>query len=179
MGSPSAPCPIGNDPIISFFREIMGAASTSSWVPDSAAAGRFGDEWPQILKAWGFPRTAGRIHAFLLTEGLALNQDELMGALDISRGGASTQLHSLVECGLVERIRILGERQERYRAIRDPEMLFHALRQRHIQMTLRPLWELSDSLVPIASRKDLDWLENIHDLGHHLQTQLTKTIQNT
>ena len=71
-----------------------------------AAAGRFGDEWPQILKAWGFPRTAGRIHAFLLTEGLALNQDELMGALDISRGGASTQLHSLVKCGLVERIRI-------------------------------------------------------------------------
>ena len=78
-----------------------------------------------------------------------------------------------------ERIRILGERQERYRAIRDPEMLFHALRQRHIQMTLRPLRELSDSLVPIASRKDLDWLENIHDLGHHLQTQLIKTTQNT
>ena len=146
----------------------MGDSITDASWASTPAAGMFLVQWPQILKAWGFTKTAGRIHAYLLTEGEARNQDEIMGALDISRGGTSTQTAILLEAGLVERIRILGERSDRYRPIVDAAAIFHALRAQHIAQTLRPLQEMNDSLTAIANRRDLQWLEPVHDLGNEL-----------
>lgn len=143
--------------------------------PESPALLLFMDTWPTILKSWGLSKTAARIHAFLLSKGEAQSQDDIIDGLDISRGGTSTQLGILEEAGLVERLRILGHRNDRFRAIDDPNALFHALQVRHFQQTLRPLQEMSQSLGAIASQQDLQWLEPVQGLGKHLKTQLVIT----
>ena len=100
-----------------------------------------------------------------------MSQDDIMGALDISRGGASTQLSILEQAGLVDRLRILGQRHDQFRAINDPVALFGALQLRHFQQTLRPLMDMSHTLSALASRQDLTWLTPIQGLGQQLETQ--------
>ncbi len=133
------------------------------------------EQWPGILKSWGLSKSAGRIHAYLLAEGTTRSQDEIMGALDISRGGTSTQLSVLEKAGLVNRLRILGHRNDQFRAVSDPITLFSALQLRHFQQTLRPLQDMGLSLGAIASQQDLAWLDPIQGLGQQLETQLTIT----
>ena len=148
---------------------------TATTPSESPAALLFMETWPAILKSWGLSKTAGRIHAFLLSKRQAQSQDDIIDGLNISRGGTSTQLGILEEAGLVERLRILGHRNDRFRAIDDPNLIFRALQVRHFQQTLRPLHEMSQSLGAIASQQDLRWLEPVQGLGQHLKTQLAIT----
>ena len=157
--------------MISFFREIMANFDSPLPASESPASLLFQETWPTILKSWGLSKTAGRIHAFLLAEGTAMSQDDIMGALDISRGGASTQLSILEQAGLVDRLRILGQRHDQFRAISDPVALFGALQLRHFRQTLRPLMNMSRTLSALASQQDLTWLTPIQGLGQQLETQ--------
>lgn len=133
----------------------------------SAAANFFLEEWPAILKPWGFTRTAGLIHGTLLIHPTPLTADEILASTGASRGGVSTQLNTLHQAGLIERMRLLGERQERFTPIRDGRLIRAALLAHFEQQTLRPMKLLEHTLTAIAGREDLSWLGALHDLGQN------------
>ena len=131
----------------------------------SAAANYLLKHWPPVLKAWGFTKTAGKIHALLLAHPTALTSDEIMGTLDISRGGVSTQLGILHSSGLVERLKILGERHEKFTAIRNPDEVHVALQSHLEQNTVLPLLEMRATVSAISGKGDLHWFNTLYALG--------------
>lgn len=131
----------------------------------SPAAEYLLEQWPGILKGWGFTKTAGRIHALLLARPDALTADEIMGDLNISRGSTSVQLAQLHDTGLVTRLKILGDRHEKFTAIRDAEALESALTQHLRKQTTQPLSDMSNTLSAISGKSDLHWLDTIQGLG--------------
>ena len=133
----------------------------------SAAANFFLEEWPEILKPWGFTRTAGLIHGTLLIHPAPLTADEILASTGASRGGVSTQLNMLHQAGLIERMRLLGERQERFTPIRDGRLIRAALLAHFEQQTLKPMKLLEHTLTAIAGKDDLSWLGALHDMSHH------------
>ena len=131
----------------------------------SPAAEYLLEQWPVILKAWGFTKTAGRIHALLLARPEALTADEIMGDLNISRGSTSIQLAQLHSTGLITRLKILGDRHEKFTAIRDAEAVESALTQHLHKQTIQPLSDMSNTLSAISGKSDLHWLDTIQGLG--------------
>ena len=79
----------------------------------------FIDQWGAMATAWGIPRSMAQIYAQLLVHPQAMNTDELMSALSISRGNISMSLKSLVEWGLVHKVFKSGDRKDYYEAEKD------------------------------------------------------------
>ena len=130
----------------------------------SAAARFLMQEWPDILKPWGFTKSAARIHGLLLVHPGALTADELYAATTMSRGGISEQLRILCDAGLAERLRILGQRQDQFTAMRDGQQIQRALLAHWAKKILLPMDRMQESLAAIADKHDLPWYEAIQDL---------------
>lgn len=128
---------------------------------DSPAAQYFRQTWPNVMQSWGFTKTAGRIHALLLTEGGPLSMDEIIGALDISRGGVSTQLKVLQAAEMVERLSILGQRQDRFAAVHGADTLQDALIRHWDRTAVAPLLAMQDTLEALTSKRDNPWHSTI------------------
>ena len=140
----------------------------------SPAANFFLEEWPAILRPWGFTRTAGRIHSLLLVSPNALTTDELLASANVSRGGLSDQLNVLINAGLVERLRILGQRQPRYVAVQDGLLIQQALVAHWKNSAIQPMQIMAASLAAIADKGDLNWLGSIHRLRWALNPETQK-----
>ena len=130
----------------------------------SAAARFLMQEWPDILKPWGFTKSAARIHGLLLVHPGALTADELYAATTMSRGGISEQLRILCDAGLAERLRILGQRQDQFTAMRDGQQIQRALLAHWAKKILLPMDRMQERLAAIADKHDLPWDEAIQDL---------------
>ena len=72
----------------------------------------FVEAWGTLGTNWGINRTMAQIHALLLVSEEPLSTEEIMEALDISRGNANMNMRALIDWGLAERKIKLGERME-------------------------------------------------------------------
>jgi DNA-binding transcriptional regulator GbsR (MarR family) len=75
--------------------------------------------WGQLSAQWGISRTMGQIHALLMITPNPLTADDIIAALNISRGNVSMNLRNLLEWGVVQKIFIPGDRKEYYSAEKD------------------------------------------------------------
>jgi DNA-binding transcriptional regulator GbsR (MarR family) len=72
-----------------------------------------------VFERWGLPRTAGRIWGWLhVCDPPRQSAQDLLDALQVSRGSVSTNTRLLESMGLIERIGVPGSRQSYYR-LRD------------------------------------------------------------
>ena len=97
----------------------MAAASPDAPGPDdayAAAVDSFVTFWGEMASQWGINRTMAQIHARLFCADAPMNTDEIMDALDISRGNANMNLRSLTEWQLVSKRRLPGSRKDYYEA---------------------------------------------------------------
>lgn len=83
------------------------------------ARAEFLDRWGELGPAWGVNRTMSRIHALLMVAPEPLNTDEIMAALDVSRGNAHGNVKELCAWGLLRRVRRPGDRKDYYEAEKD------------------------------------------------------------
>ena len=95
--------------------------------------------WGQMAGAWGIGRTMAEAHALLYIVGEALNSDEVMRRLQISRGNASMTLRSLVDWGLVQRVHKPGDRKEYFRAESDVWTMLRTILRERKKRELDPL----------------------------------------
>lgn len=102
--------------------------------------------WGTLATNWGINRTMAQVHALLLAEGKALSTDEVMEALQISRGNANMNLRNLMEWGIVKKELVKGDRKEYFLAERDMWFLFKQLvkerKKREIEPVLASISEL-------------------------------------
>jgi DNA-binding transcriptional regulator GbsR (MarR family) len=94
-------------------------------------------QWGVLGTQWGINRTMAQIHALLMTGVEAMSTDEVMEALEISRGNAHTNLKELVNWGLLRIVTKKGERKEYFEAEKD-------------------VWEIFRRIVEQRKRRELD-----------------------
>jgi len=80
---------------------------------------QFIQSWGVFGSSWGINRTMAQIHALLLIAPEALNADEIMEELQISRGNANMNIRELINWGIVEKVLKPGDRKEYFAAEKD------------------------------------------------------------
>lgn len=114
------------------------------------ARARFIEGWGNYGPTWGINRTMAQIHALLLLAPGPLHAEEVMEALNISRGNANMNLRALVDWGLVAKQLKLGERREYFVAEKD-------------------IWQVTKRIARERRKRELlpmlDLLEDIRDVG--------------
>jgi DNA-binding transcriptional regulator GbsR (MarR family) len=97
-------------------------------VADDQRLGRAREEfvaqWGALGTQWGINRTMAQIHALLMTSPQAMCTDDVMEALEVSRGNAHTNIKELVNWGLVRMIVVKGDRRDFYEAEKDVWQIF-------------------------------------------------------
>lgn len=121
----------------------------------SQAQDEFVAAWGQMGTSWGISRTMAEVHALLYISGRAMNTDEIMERLRISRGNASMSLRSLVEWGIVQRVHKRGDRKEYFEAEQDVWALARTIIRERLRREILPmlatLYEIRDQTGQVAA----------------------------
>jgi DNA-binding transcriptional regulator GbsR (MarR family) len=108
---------------------------------------RFISSWGTLGSSWGINRTMAQIHSLLLITNNPLCAEEVMAALQISRGNANMNLRALIDWGLVYREHKSGERKEFFVAEKDiwevARRVMMERKRREIEPVIRVLEEVS------------------------------------
>ena len=104
-----------------------------------AVQNQFIEAWGRMGSVWGISRTMAEVHALLYITGEPLCTDDVMERLEISRGNASMSLRALVDWGIINRVRIRGERREFFTAEQDVWTLFRAIARERLKREVDPL----------------------------------------
>ncbi len=114
--------------------------------------------WGEMGGYWGISRTMAEIHALLFVSDRPLCTDDVMEALKISRGSASTNLRALVDWGLVHRVHRLGDRKEYFEATTDVWKMFETImrerRRREVEPIITTLDRCCEMVAPRGGRRD-------------------------
>lgn len=97
--------------------------------------------WGEMSGYWGINRTMAELHALLYISAEALNTDEIMAALQISRGNASMNIRQLVNWGLVSRVHKKGDRKEYFAAQTDVWEMFETIMRERRRREVEPIIE--------------------------------------
>lgn len=91
------------------------------------AARKFVLHWGEMGQAWGINRTMAQVHALLFVAPEALDAEEISRLLDVSRSNVSTSLRELITWGVVKRVHIIGDRRDRFEALKDVMETFRVI----------------------------------------------------
>ena len=107
---------------------------------------KFIQAWGSLGSNWGINRTMAQVHALLLISPVSLSADEIMGALNISRGNANMNIRALIDWGLVQKEHKSGERREYFYAEKDiwevTKQVILERRKRELKPVLKVLEEV-------------------------------------
>ena len=108
------------------------------------AKNTFIERWGELGPKWGIRRSKAQIHALLLITPNEMNVDEIMEALQISRGSACMSLKSLLEWKLIHKDCQDGCRKELYTAEKDMHQVFRQIIIHRKHQELEPLVHMMD-----------------------------------
>lgn len=128
-----------------------------------AAQDRFIALWGDMGAHWGVPRTMAEIHALLFIAGDAMNTDQIMARLRISRGNASMTLRTLVEWGIVRRVNQGAQRRDLYEAEQDVWTLFSTVVRARKEREIDPLAQVLQGCLTTGDAAARDPQARAHD----------------
>ncbi len=121
------------------------------------AKDKFIHTWGTLATQWGINRTMSQIHALLLLAPEALNADQIMAELQISRGNVNINLRDLMSWGLIFKQLLPGERKEYFVAEKDiwkvARQIAKERRRREIEPIKGTMEEIQNELVPDTEEK--------------------------
>jgi DNA-binding transcriptional regulator GbsR (MarR family) len=112
---------------------------TRSVLEESKA--QFVRRWGEMANYWGINRTMAEIHAMLYVSTAPVCTDDVMDALQISRGNASMNLRSLVDWGLIDRLHQRGDRKEYFLCRTDVWWMFETIVRQRRRREVEPIIE--------------------------------------
>jgi DNA-binding transcriptional regulator GbsR (MarR family) len=79
----------------------MPSADSAQPAGIAEAQEHFVSAWGRMAGVWGISRTMAEVHALLYITGDAMNTDDIMDRLEISRGNASMSVRALLDWGMI------------------------------------------------------------------------------
>lgn len=146
---------------------------------DEVVAGklRFAEEASALLERNGMAPMTGRILGWLLVaEPPEQGAEAIAEALDASRGSVSMSTRLLIDTGLVERVRVRGERRARYRVRPGvwPAMLQQNLRR---LTEMRRLAERGLEVMGAVTSPQRESLEEMRALYAYFEDALPELVE--
>ncbi|HWE38190.1 MAG TPA: MarR family transcriptional regulator [Isosphaeraceae bacterium] len=114
------------------------------------AAKKFVLHWGEMGQAWGINRTMAQVHALLFVAPEPLDAAEISELLDVSRSNVSTSLRELFAWGVVRRVHIIGDRRDRFVALKDVMETFRVIMAERKRREMDPTIALLESCVEEA-----------------------------
>ncbi|MFO0950924.1 MAG: MarR family transcriptional regulator [Isosphaeraceae bacterium] len=118
------------------------------------AAQKFVLHWGEMGQAWGINRTMAQVHALLFVSPEALDAEEISKLLDVSRSNVSTSLRELITWGVVRRVHIIGDRRDRFEALKDVMETFRVIMAERKRREMDPTIALLENCVDEAKAGD-------------------------
>ena len=119
---------------------IISVFSETALVELTPVARKFVLHWGEMGQAWGINRTMAQVHALLFISPESQDAEEISRLLDVSRSNVSTSLRELITWGIVRRVHIIGDRRDRFEALKDVMETFRVIlaerKRREIDPTL-------------------------------------------
>lgn len=121
------------------------------------AKNKFIQSWGALGSQWGINKTMAQIHALLMVSPEPVSMEDIMEALQISRGNASMNLRALMDWGIVYKEYKPGERREFFTAEQDlDELAVKIARERskrEIKPALKVLKEVSSIEANVSAQE--------------------------
>lgn len=114
------------------------------------AAQKFVLHWGEMGQAWGINRTMAQVHALLFIAPTALDAEEISSLLDVSRSNVSTSLRELITWGVVRRVHIIGDRRDRFEALKDVMDTFRVIMAERRRREMDPTISLLEHCIDEA-----------------------------
>lgn len=138
----------------------------------------FVDAFSMKIEELGHPRIYGQILGWLLIcEPPYQSFPDLMENLDISKASVSNITRMLMERGLIEKIRIKGERQV-YFKLKEGSLIEFMEKQLQIALELESITSKGLQLAEKENISHLQRLQKANDFHHFLARQTKDLIQN-
>jgi DNA-binding transcriptional regulator GbsR (MarR family) len=118
------------------------------------AAQKFVLHWGEMGQAWGINRTMAQVHALLFVSPMPLDAEEISKLLDVSRSNVSTSLRELITWGVVRRVHIIGDRRDRFEALKDVMETFRVIMAERKRREMDPTIALLEHCVGEAKAGD-------------------------
>ena len=137
---------------------------------------QFIESWSRMASEWGISRTMAEVHALLFVTGEPMNADDIMERLEISRGNASMTLRSLMDWGVVTRVRVRGDRKDYFQAEQDVWAMFRLIARERMKREVEPLLtSLSEikALTPEVGKSDAKEIRALNQRLDDVQEVLT------
>ena len=115
------------------------------------AARKFILHWGEMGQAWGINRTMAQVHALLFVSPEALDAEEISRLLDVSRSNVSTSLRELITWGVVKRVHVIGDRRDRFEALKDVMDTFRVIMAERKRREMDPTIALLEHCVGEAN----------------------------
>jgi DNA-binding transcriptional regulator GbsR (MarR family) len=132
------------------------------------AQDRFIASWGRMGSVWGISRTMAEVHALLYITGAPMCTDEIMERLGVSRGNVSMSVRSLLEWGVIEKVRHQGDRKEYFQAEQDVWSMLRAIARERIKREVDPLLDALDEIGELAPEVEGQSQEEIRSLHKRL-----------
>lgn len=116
------------------------------------AAKKFVLHWGEMGQAWGINRTMAQVHALLFIAPEALDAEEISHLLDVSRSNVSTSLRELITWGVIKRVHHIGDRRDRFEALKDVMETFRVIMAERKRREMDPTISLLEHCVGEAKQ---------------------------
>jgi DNA-binding transcriptional regulator GbsR (MarR family) len=134
--------------------ETVTSDKAEATVKLTPAAQKFILHWGEMGQAWGINRTMAQVHALLFSSPEALDAGEISDLLGVSRSNVSTSLRELITWGVVRRVHIIGDRRDRFEALKDVMETFRVIMAERKRREMDPTIALLEHCVREASGDD-------------------------
>jgi DNA-binding transcriptional regulator GbsR (MarR family) len=149
--------------------ETVRPDKTKVTVKLTPAAKKFVLHWGEMGQAWGINRTMAQVHALLFVCPEALDAGEISDLLGVSRSNVSTSLRELITWGVVRRVHIIGDRRDRFEALKDVMETFRVIMAERKRREMDPTIALLEHCVREASSGDPSEAYTREQLGRMLE----------
>ena len=102
--------------------------------------------WGSLATSWGINKTMAQVHALLLVSVKPLSAEEIMEALQISRGNVNMNVRALIDWRIVRKEFVVGERKEFFVADKDIWELFKQITKERKKREIEPVLRVLDEL---------------------------------
>ena len=141
---------------------------------------KFIQAWGTLGSSWGINRTMAQVHALLLISPDTMSAEDIMEALNISRGNANMNIRALMDWGLVTKEYKSGERKEFFSAEKDiwkvAAQVIKERRKRELEPALKVLEEISHIEGDKKDRKIKAFTDSINNIKG-VASKADKTIE--
>jgi DNA-binding transcriptional regulator GbsR (MarR family) len=123
--------------------------------------------WGEMGARWGISRMVAQIHALLHFSPKPMTADEIVEAVGVARSHVSNSLKDLQSWGVVNVVRVTGDRREHFQSIKDVWQLFEILlderKRREMDPTLKMLRE-TQALLNDGAKADARTKERVKEM---------------